>query len=259
MTTINLPIGSPDTEESPTRRQPVELDLERAEAETIVAMALDRFGPRLCMATSFGDTVLVDVVTAVDRDIPVFFCDTGFHFAETLATMKAAQVRYRLDLRVVRPTAQAADVWADGPDACCRARKVDGLFTTMADHGFEAWISGLRRADSPGRSTIPIIGPDPRGFTKINPLAPWSDDDVARRVIERNLIVNPLTERGYPSIGCWPCTAPVDVIAHDGGGDPRAGRWRSSTKTECGLHLAPAGIAATGSTDAGPRITEVSL
>lgn len=204
--------------------------MEQAGATEIIEWALDRFGSRLCLATSFTDTLLVDVAVSVEPDIPVFFADTGFHFAETLATMREAQVRYRLDLRVVRPEPAAASVWADGADACCGARKVAPLLRAMAEQGFTAWLTGLRRAESASRFAAPIVGADTCGLTKIAPLANWSDADVERRIAERDLLINPLTEQGYPSIGCWPCTEPaID-------GDPRSGRWIASQKTECGLH-----------------------
>ena len=98
--------------------------------------------------------------------------------------------------------------------------------------GRVAWLSGLRRADSrPGRHA-PVVQRDRRGLVKINPLARWSDEDVARYIDEHDVPVNPLVARGYPSIGCWPCTRPVGE-----GEDGRAGRWDGSDKTECGLHL----------------------
>lgn len=254
MTMINLYPGRQGADGRSCGLMPSDDSLETVEAETIVAMALDRYGSRLCVATSFTDTVLIDVVLTVDPDVPVYFCDTGFHFAETLATMKAAQARYGLDLRVIRPAVDAADVWTQGPDACCRARKVDGLFAAMAADGFEAWISGLRRADAPSRARTPIVAADGRGFTKINPLATWSAADVTQRVVERNLIVNPLTEQGYPSVGCWPCTDPVANQPAEGDGATRAGRWPDTAKTECGLHLTPA-----AGPDTRERTTEVSL
>lgn len=203
---------------------------ERANAEEIVEWALARFGRRLCLATSFTDTVLVDVALGVDPDIPVFFADTGFHFAETLATMREAQVRFRLDLRVVRPEPAATSLWSDGAEACCGARKVAPLLRAMSDQGFSAWLSGLRRAESAARAGTPVVSGAANGLTRIAPLANWSDADVDHRIVDRNLPVNPLVEQGYPSIGCWPCTEPAV------GSDTRSGRWTGSEKTECGLH-----------------------
>ena len=122
------------------------------------------------------------------------------------------------------------DVWQNDTDACCAARKVEPLQRTLA--GKQAWITGLRRADAPTRANTPVVHDDLlRGVVKINPIATWSDDDVATYVAMNDLPIHPLTDRGYPSIGCWPCTRPADAS------DPRAGRWAGSGKTECGLHV----------------------
>lgn len=216
--------------ERPALRQASER-LETASAEAIVRYALEMWGDKICVGTSFTDTVLVHLVTSVAPDVEVIFCDTGFHFAETLQTMKAAQARYQLNLTVVRPSTDAPDLWAAGSDACCAARKVDGLRNAMHEGGFDAWFSGLRRADSDSRTGVPIVGTDNRGVVKVNPLANWSDSDVEAYATKHHLISNPLVEQGYASVGCWPCTEPASPE------DPRAGRWAGSTKTECGLHL----------------------
>ena len=205
--------------------------LEGADAHTIVRVAIERWGNRICVGTSFSDTVLVHLVTTVAPDTEVLFLDTGFHFAETLQTMRSAQARYGLNLNVVRPPASAPDLWSAGTEACCAARKVDGLRAAIADGGFEAWFTGLRRADSEARRTVPIIGADKHGVFKVNPLANWSDADVANYAAEHDLVANPLLGQGFTSVGCWPCTEPATS------GDARSGRWPGSAKTECGLHL----------------------
>jgi phosphoadenosine phosphosulfate reductase len=122
------------------------------------------------------------------------------------------------------------DRWKIDTDGCCAARKVAPLEEALA--GRDAWMSGLRRADDPSRAETPIVSRDRRGLVKVNPLATWSDADVDAYVAEHDVVTNPLLQRGYPSIGCWPCTRPVGP-----GEDARAGRWSGSTKTECGLHL----------------------
>ncbi len=94
-------------------------------------------------------------------------------------------------------------------------------------------MSGLRRQESETRSEAPIVSRDLRGLVKVNPIATWSDEDVAGYIADNDIIVNPLTLQGYPSIGCMPCTTPVAD-----GEDPRAGRWRGKQKSECGLHIA---------------------
>jgi phosphoadenosine phosphosulfate reductase len=122
-------------------------------------------------------------------------------------------------------------LWAADPENCCSAVKVGQLDRALA--GKRAWMSGLRRGEADTRSAAPIVARDLRGLVKINPIATWTDDDVTAYIAEHDIIVNPLVKRGYPSIGCMPCTTPVAD-----GEDPRAGRWRGKDKTECGLHQA---------------------
>jgi phosphoadenosine phosphosulfate reductase len=203
---------------------------ESASATDIVAWAVERFGARIAVAASMTDTVLVHLATTVDPDIEIVFLDTGFHFAETLLTVRRAQKRYGLNLRVERPAPDAPDLFAAGTDTCCAARKVALLKQALA--GKDAWLAGFRRADSAERAGTPIVGIDQHGLLKLNPMANWSDDDVAAYVAAHQLVVNPLVAQGYPSIGCWPCTEPVTD-----GEDSRAGRWRGTEKTECGLFL----------------------
>jgi phosphoadenosine phosphosulfate reductase len=202
--------------------------LDGAPADEIVAWATAHFGDKICLTTSFADTVMAHLVTTSAPNTEVIFLDTGFHFAETLQTMRDAHARYRLNLHVVRPRHEAADLWSGGTDSCCEQRKVRPLGDALEARGHVAWFSGLRRADSPARADADVVGFDRNGRVKVNPIANWSDDDVARYIAEHDLLVNPLLSRGYASIGCWPCTEPADG---------RDGRWGGSDKTECGLHL----------------------
>ncbi len=195
----------------------------------IIRWAVDEFGARLSLSASFADTLLIDLAVAVEPDIEVVFIDTGFHFAETLATVRRAMARYALNLTVLRPAPTAADVWGHGTDTCCGSRKVAPLERHLVANA-DAWLSGLRRNDSSQRAEAPIIGLDLRGLVKVNPLAGWSAEAIERHMLENNVLVNPLAFDGYPSIGCWPCTDPADPT------DPRSGRWAGSSKTECGLH-----------------------
>jgi phosphoadenosine phosphosulfate reductase len=206
-------------------------DLQYLPAEDVIDWAIGRFGSDLCLAASMADTVLIDLVVKRDPDIEVIFLDTGFHFAETLGTLRRVMTRHALRVNVVRPEDGAGrlpDPWTDGAEACCRARKTEPLDRVLA--GRRAWMSGLRRADSPDRATTPLVEVDRRGLVKINPLAAWTDDDVTAYIAEHDPILNPLLFQGYPSIGCWPCTEPVVD------GDARAGRWTGTAKTECGIH-----------------------
>jgi phosphoadenosine phosphosulfate reductase len=203
---------------------------ERAAAEEIVAWAAETFGDGLCLTTSLTDAVLLDLAARVAPGIEVIFLDTQYHFAETLATLDVVRERYPVRLNVRRPDRPLDDLWRTDTDACCHARKVVPLEEALK--GKTAWLSGLRRADSPERAVTPIVEHDRRGLVKVNPIATWSDDDVALYIQLHDVPVNPLVARGYPSIGCWPCTQPVAP-----GADPRAGRWAGTAKTECGLHL----------------------
>jgi len=138
--------------------------------------------------------------------------------------------RYPVKLQVRRPDVPLDDLWRTDTDACCAVRKVAQLDAALA--GKEGWLSGLRRDDSPDRAGTPIVERDRRGLVKVNPIANWTDDDVALYIQLHDVPVNPLVAQGYPSIGCWPCTQAVAD-----GADKRSGRWANSTKTECGLHL----------------------
>jgi phosphoadenosine phosphosulfate reductase len=204
--------------------------LEGATATEVIEWSIETFGSRISLAASMADTVLIDLAVAVDPDIEVVFLDTGFHFAETLQTLRRAQARYGLNVRVERPEPRTNDLFAVGTDSCCAVRKVALLDRALAEK--DAWLTGLRRAESPTRAGTPVVGYDSRGLVKVCPLATWSDADVDRYIADHDIIVNPLVFEGYPSIGCWPCT---DRVAD--GADPRSGRWVGSAKTECGLHL----------------------
>jgi phosphoadenosine phosphosulfate reductase len=193
-----------------------------------VAWAVDRFGDGLSLLCSGQDAVLVDVALEVDPTIELVFIDTGFHFDDTINTMLAIAERYQPKLRVVVPWRHLSGVGT--PDFCCSDHKVEQLDVALA--GKKAWLSGLRRADGPSREQTQIAEIDRRGLVKINPLVDWSDEQVLAYEKANDIIVNPLRAKGYPSIGCWPCTSPVDVH-----GDARSGRWAGSSKTECGLHL----------------------
>ena len=198
-------------------------------ATEAVRWAVAEHGAGLVLATSMTDSVLVHVATQVEPDIEVVFLDTGFHFAETLGTLRRSVAKYALHITVEQPARDAADVWADGSEACCAARKVAPL--NRALEGRTAWLSGLRKADSATRASTSTVEIDRRGLVKVNPPATWSDDDVEQYIAEHDIVVNPLIAAGYPSIGCWPCSEPA------AGDDSRSGRWVGSDKTECGLHI----------------------
>jgi phosphoadenosine phosphosulfate reductase len=217
----------------PTDAELAELnaEFERMPASKIIQWAVDHFAPHLAMTASMTDAVLIDLATKVDPATEVVFIDTGYHFPETLATVEEVRRHYGLNLRMMTVARQNEALWAADPENCCSAVKVGQLDRALA--GKRAWMSGLRRGEADTRSAAPIVARDLRGLVKINPIATWTDDDVTAYIAEHDIIVNPLVKRGYPSIGCMPCTTPVAD-----GEDPRAGRWRGKDKTECGLHQA---------------------
>lgn len=219
-------------------QQPAETTDPIADALTAIRWAHDRWGDQLCVTASFGDATLPHVANAAVPGIEVTLLDTGFLFAETRWYADWLRDRFGWRVRIIEPPADAApDLWQTDTDACCAARKVAPLATALA--GRQAWVTGLRRADSSHRATAPFVHDDLlRGVVKVNPLAAWSDADVAEYGRAHDLPEHPLADRGYPSIGCWPCTRPVLD-----GDDARAGRWAGSTKTECGLHLTHSGVA----------------
>ena len=203
---------------------------EHAAPSTVIAWAVEHFGDEITVASSFEDAVLIDIAVSVKPDIEVLFLDTQYHFAETLWFVEEVRKRYDLNLKVMEPLVAPDNRWQLDVGVCCGVRKVEPLNRGLA--GKEAWITGLKRVDSPTRASAPIVSWDPqREMVKLNPLATWTDLDITSYTLERELPINPLVERGYPSIGCWPCTKPVAP-----GEDPRSGRWSGLDKTECGLH-----------------------
>ena len=205
-------------------------EFERLPASKIIQWAVDSFGHHLAMSASMTDSVLIDLATKVNPAIEVIFIDTGYHFPETLATVEEVRRRYGLNLRMMTVARQSEELWQADPENCCSAVKVGQLDRALASK--DAWMSGLRRGEATTRAAAPIVSRDLRGLVKINPIATWTDEDVAEYIDRHDIIVNPLTLQGYPSIGCMPCTSKVEE-----GEDPRAGRWRGKDKTECGLHL----------------------
>jgi phosphoadenosine phosphosulfate reductase len=204
--------------------------LETLPASEAVRWAWDRFGDTAVLAASFQDCVLIDVAMQVAPKIEVVFLDTQYHFAETLWYVEQVKERYGLNLRVVEPLIPPDNLWQNDPDSCCEMRKVEPLARAL--QGKQAWLTGLRRDEASTRANAPIVSFDVgRGIVKVNPIAAWTHDDIDGYIADRGLPVHPLRDKGYPSIGCWPCTNPVKE-----GDDPRAGRWSSSGKLECGLH-----------------------
>jgi phosphoadenosine phosphosulfate reductase len=213
-------------------------ELDGATAEELLAWTDRHFGGRYVVASNMQDAVLVDLAAKVRPGVDVLFLDTGYHFAETIGTRDAVTAVYGVNVINVTPEHTVAeqdrllgkDLFARDPGECCRLRKVVPLRSTLA--GYSAWVTGIRRVESPTRADAPLISFDEAfGLVKINPLAAWTDEDMNAYIEAHGILVNPLVEEGYPSIGCAPCTAkPVE------GTDQRSGRWQGLPKTECGLH-----------------------
>lgn len=222
--------------------------LEGRPAEEILAWAAERFAPRLTFGTGFGaeGCVILDHIARLRLEVELFTLDTGLLFPETHALWRRLEQRYGVVIRAVRPRQSVEEqarthgeaLWERDPDACCERRKLEPLRQALAGH--EAWITAIRREQTATRARARAVEWDARnGLVKVNPLAAWSQDDVWAYVRAHDVPTSALHARGYPSIGCVPCTSPVRA-----GEDARAGRWRGSAKKECGLHLPPAALGA---------------
>ena len=209
-----------------------------ASAAEIVAWAREAFGESLVVASSMADTHLVHVAQAAAPGVDVLFLDTGYHFAETIGTRDAVAQAYEVNLISITPRQTVAEQDAEfgaklhgrDPDRCCALRKVEPLERGLKP--YTAWINGMRREESPTRADIRVVDYDAkRNMVKISPIAAWTQDEVDEYIDENDVLVNPLFQDGYTSIGCEPCTRRALP-----GEDPRAGRWAGRAKTECGLH-----------------------
>jgi phosphoadenosine phosphosulfate reductase len=208
-------------------------DLEQADAQGVLAYTVERFHPRLKLACSFQkeESVLVHMLSELGLDIPIVELDTLVLFPETYATRDSLVERYRLKLRSFRPIDPPDRLWETEPDRCCHIRKVEPLEHALA--GFDAWITGIRREQSPTRGNAQKVEWSERyGVWKIQPLVDWDAKRVQAYIHVNEIPYNPLHDAGYPSIGCIPCTRPVRA-----GEDERAGRWAGSEKLECGIHI----------------------
>ena len=193
---------------------------------------------RYVVASNMQDSALIHLAARTRPGVDVLFLDTGYHFPETIGTRDAVESVYDVNVVNVTPEHTVAeqdrlmgrDLFARDPGECCRLRKVVPLSRALSH--YDAWVTGIRRVESPTRASAPLISFDEAfKLVKVNPLAAWTDEDLQTYIEVNGVMVNPLVEEGYPSIGCAPCTAkPVE------GADPRSGRWEGLNKTECGLH-----------------------
>jgi phosphoadenosine phosphosulfate reductase len=214
-------------------------DLVSASAEEVIGWAAGHFAGGVIATQSRVNTALVHVIESVGADIPVVFVDTGLHFAETLETrdrLASTTSLHVLSIASPMTVEQQAEgfgpeLWSRDPDLCCGMRKVDPIESLLAR--CDAWLTGMRSATAESRSERSVVEYDEgRGVVKVNPLIGWSDEDLAHYTLLNDVVVNDLVAAGYPSVGCWPCTRPIQADE-----DPRAGRWTGFEKTECGLHI----------------------
>lgn len=213
-----------DTIEDAARR------FEGADPSEVIGWAVETFGDEVVMASSFQDAVLLEMSSKIAPELEIIFLDTGYHFPETLAYMRRCEQVFGLNINVLNPAVGLEEFPCGGPD-CCEYRKVQPMNALLSTKS--AWITGLKRVDTPERADAPVVSFDQaKGIVKINPLATWTDDDVDNYIAEHDLPRHPLTYVGYVSIGCAPTTRPVAP-----GENPRAGRWSGMDKTECGLHI----------------------
>jgi phosphoadenosine phosphosulfate reductase len=207
----------------------------------VLSWALDTFKPWVLMTTAFGlnGVALIHLAHSVDPSLPILFIDTGFHFPETLETKKRLVERYGLNLIERRVPAfvkneKLADQnlsFLESPELCCAERKVKVFQKALEELRPNALISARSRYQSETRSSLSVIELDTHPV-QINPLAHWSLEEVEGFVRENQIPYNPLHDRGYQSIGCWPCTQPVAP-----GEDVRSGRWSGDIKKECGIWI----------------------
>jgi phosphoadenosine phosphosulfate reductase len=221
-----------------THIAPVTTKIDPAYSLTHTLREAARHGERAVLLCSFQkeESVLLDELlrlnqemapAAPGRALRVVTIDTGVLFPETLATWRAFEQRFGVQIEVQDASSPDPDNPWSGPEHCCSVAKVAALESSLA--GAEGWITGIRREQGPTRASTELIErDDKRGLWKYNPLAHWTDKDLWRRINERNLPYNPLHDQGYESIGCTPCTQP---------GSGREGRWAGTDKTECGLHV----------------------
>jgi phosphoadenosine phosphosulfate reductase len=215
--------------------------LEGKSPQAVLRWAVDRFHPRLTMATAFGaeGCCLIHMLAEIEPGVRIFNLETGYQFPETLELRERIRERYGIAVEFVRPEMTVAEyeeehggsLYVHRPDQCCYDRKILPLRRAVA--GYDAWVSAIRSDQTNHRAKANVVQWDAKfNLVKVNPLLNWTKKDVWTFINKHDVPYNPLHDRGYPSIGCWPCTRPVGDSE-----DERAGRWAGTLKKECGLHV----------------------
>jgi phosphoadenosine phosphosulfate reductase len=208
--------------------------------QEVLRWAVQTFGRKLTMATAFGaeGCCLIHMLADIDPRVRLFNLDTGYQFPETLQLRERIRERYGIVVEFIRPEETVAEYEAEHggplyrlrPDQCCHDRKLLPLRRAVRE--YDAWVSAIRADQTTDRAKAAVVQWDAKfGLVKVNPLLRWSRKDVWKFVTDNGVPYNPLHDRGYPSIGCWPCTQPA------ANGDERDGRWAGQAKKECGLHV----------------------
>lgn len=216
-------------------------DFETKKPQEIIAWAIKQFAGKIALTSSFGPEsgTLLHMVSEIDKSVPVLFLETGYHFPETLEYKKKLTDRFGLTqvLDLKADTERKKKVveeyqgvpYEKNPDLCCQINKVEPLDAALKN--YSAWMSGIRRRQTDFRKSIRIIEEYEGGIYKISPLANFTSREAWWYLKEHQIPQHPLYEKGYLSIGCWPCTRPVQE-----GDDERSGRWAGKAKKECGIH-----------------------
>lgn len=210
------------------------------EPSEIISIAYEEFGNDLAITTAFGYSgiILMSFVKEVIPELPIYFIDTKFHFEETLKLAKKIKDDWKLNIINISTQYSEDELekiirkepYNNNPDLCCYYRKVEPLLQILSTK--TAWLSATRRDQSSSRAEIKVIETDRRDFIKVNPLYNWTREQCWMYIRKYNLPYNPLHDQYYPSLGCKPCTDPVDK-----GGSERNGRWKRFQKIECGIHI----------------------
>ncbi len=223
---------SPDKIDSLNRR------FEKAQPQEIIRWAVDAFRPKIALTSSFGarSAALIHMAIQADPKMEIRLVDTGLLFPETYAFVEQLRKQLNLNLVVIKSKLNVEQFLKEhvgqkpgDPDFCCSPWKVEA--TERALQGLDCWIAGIRRSEAKTREATPIVELLTTGVVKVAPLALWSSKQQHEYMVKHGLPYHPLWEKGYTSVGCWPCTLkPVNP------NDPRSGRWAGQDKTECGIH-----------------------
>ena len=217
--------------------------LDGATPQDILRQAVRDYHPRLMMATAFGaeGCCVIHMLAEIEPRVTFINLETGYQFPETLELRERIRERYGIAVEYIRPELPVMDYEEEHggplhglrPDQCCHDRKILPLKRALERYQPRAWISAIRKDQTTDRSVADVIQWDAKfNLVKVNPLLNWTKKDVWSFIVKHDVPYNPLHDRGYPSIGCWPCTRAIAA-----GEDDRAGRWAGKVKKECGLHV----------------------